>query len=396
MGKRQVLDVYIRIVNILLITALLALNLCYFIESKEVNIGFRRTSFFVPIEYISLITVCLSLILLLLDITNLITSHYFYKKEKIQEKAKLIKYQKAIDVQYKLIEKIASLYDNTVKCTNEKSEFFYNMSHELKTPITVILGAIQLIEQNRVPLEYDRRKSSKHIVTIKQNCYRLLRLINNMLDLSRIESGYIKSNMVNCNIVYLIEEICQSVIPYSDQKSITLEFDTMEEEIITAVDVDKIERIILNLLSNAIKYTNKGGKISVVVSREGENVYISVKDTGIGIPKDKQKSVFERYQQVDSSLTKGIDGCGLGLSIVKSFVELHGGSIKVNSEPNMGSEFKISLPIKLVETTDCDTPKCVKDNQRRIIEAINIEFSDIYNIAAENPIKVVNSAAINR
>jgi len=353
-------------------------------------------SFFVPIEYISLITVCLSLILLLLDITNLITSHYFYKKEKIQEKAKLIKYQKAIDVQYKLIEKIASLYDNTVKCTNEKSEFFYNMSHELKTPITVILGAIQLIEQNRVPLEYDRRKSSKHIVTIKQNCYRLLRLINNMLDLSRIESGYIKSNMVNCNIVYLIEEICQSVIPYSDQKSITLEFDTMEEEIITAVDVDKIERIILNLLSNAIKYTNKGGKISVVVSREGENVYISVKDTGIGIPKDKQKSVFERYQQVDSSLTKGIDGCGLGLSIVKSFVELHGGSIKVNSEPNMGSEFKISLPIKLVETTDCDTPKCVKDNQRRIIEAINIEFSDIYNIAAENPIKVVNSAAINR
>jgi len=202
--------------------------------------------------------------------------------------------------------------------------------------------------------------------------------------------------MVNCNIVYLIEEICQSVIPYSDQKSITLEFDTMEEEIITAVDVDKIERIILNLLSNAIKYTNPGGKISVVVSREGENVNISVQDTGIGIPEDKQKSVFERYQQVDSSLTKGIDGCGLGLSIVKSFVELHGGSIKVKSEPDMGSEFKISLPIKLVETTDCDTSKCVKDNQRRIIEAINIEFSDIYHIAAENSIQVVNSAAMNR
>lgn len=396
MGNRQVLDVYIRIINILLVATLLVLNLCLIIGSKEVNIDFKRIDFFVSIEYITLITACLSLILLIVNIIDFIKNLYSNRKDKVQEKRKLNEYQKEIDVQYKVLEKIASLYDDTVKCTNEKSEFFYNMSHELKTPITVILGAIQLIEQNNIPPEYDRRKSSKHITTIKQNCYRLLRLINNMLDLSRIESGYIKSNMVNCNIVYLIEEICQSVIPYADQKSITLEFDTMEEEIITSVDVDKIERIILNLLSNAIKYTKPGGKISVLVSSRGDYVDISVQDTGIGIPKDMQKSVFERYQQVDSSLTKGIDGCGLGLSIVKSFVELHGGSIKVKSEPNMGSEFIISLPIKLIETPDCNTSKCAKDNQMRIIEAINIEFSDIYQTAAENTIQIVKSAAINR
>lgn len=396
MDNKHVLDVYVRIINILVVAALLILNLGYFIAARKVGIGLGRSIFFIPIEYITLVEICLILALLIVNIIVIIKDLSSGKKEKILEKVKLNKYKKEIDVQYKVLEKIASLYDSTIKCTNEKSEFFYNMSHELKTPITVILGAIQLIEQNNIPLQYDRRKSSKHLATIKQNCYRLLRLINNMLDMSRIESGYIKSNMVNCNIVYLIEEICQSVIPYADQKSITLLFDTMEEEIITAVDVDKIERIILNLLSNAIKYTQPGGKISIIVSSKMNKVDICVKDTGIGIPKHMQKSVFERYQQVDSSLTKGIEGCGLGLSIVKSFVELHDGSIKVKSEPNVGSEFHISLPITLAETSYNNTSDSAKDNQRRIIEAINIEFSEIYHIAAENSLHVVNSAAINR
>lgn len=396
MGNKQVVDVYIKIINIWVFAVLLILNLCSIIASGKFDLGFNQTAFHMPTVQFKLIEICLVSILLIVNIITIVKDSSIIKKIMALERIKMNKYQKEIDLQYKVLEKIASLYDSTVKFTNEKSEFFYNMSHELKTPITVILGAIQLIEQNKVPLQYDRRKSSKHITTIKQNCYRLLRLINNMLDMSRIESGYIKSNLVNCNIVYLIEEICQSVIPYAAQKSITLEFDTMEEEIITAVDVDKIERIILNLLSNAIKYTNPGGKISVMVSGKANKVEICVKDTGIGIPKDKQKSVFERYQQVDSSLTKGIDGCGLGLSIVKSFVELHGGSIKVKSEPNVGSEFHITLPVKHVETSCCNTSNCVKDNQRRIIEAINIEFSEIYQIAAENSIHVVNPAAINR
>lgn len=337
-----------------------------------------------------LIQICLLVLLLLITIIIIKRDVAYAKNNQTQEEVVLDKYQKEIDVQYKVLEKIASLYDDTIKCTNEKSEFFYNMSHELKTPITVILGAIQLIEQKKAPMEYDRRRSSKHITTIKQNCYRLLKLINNMLDLSRIESGYIKSNMVNCNIVYLIEEICQSVIPYAEQKSLTLEFDTMEEEIITSVDVDKIERIVLNLLSNAIKYTEPGGKISIFVSSRFDKVHICVQDTGIGIPKDMQTSIFERYQQVNSSLTKGIEGSGLGLSIVKSFVELHGGSIKVKSEPNVGSKFHICLPIKHIETLGCSSTNCVKDS-KKIIEAINIEFSEIYHISTEKEVKALSS-----
>ncbi|OPZ91117.1 MAG: Sensor histidine kinase TodS [Firmicutes bacterium ADurb.Bin419] len=390
MDNKPVSHVYIKIINILIIAVLLILNLSSFIASKEVNICFIQNILFVQHIYNKLIEISLIGVLLLINIISFRKDLVSNKKIEAQEEVELNKYQKEIDVQYKVLEKIASLYDNTVKCTNEKSEFFYNMSHELKTPITVILGAIQLIEQKKGPIEYDRRKSSKHITTIKQNCYRLLRLINNILDLSRIESGYIKSNMVNCNIVYLIEEICQSVIPYAEQKSLTLEFDTMEEEIITAVDVDKIERIILNLLSNAIKYTKPGGKISVVVSSRFEKVHICVQDTGIGIPKDMQKSVFERYQQVDSSLTKGIEGSGLGLSIVKSFVQLHDGSVKLKSEPNIGSEFHIFLPIKHIETASNIITSCGKDSQR-IIEAINIEFSEIYHVAAETAIKVVGS-----
>ncbi len=395
MGIKQVSKIYIRVINIIFITFLLILNLASFIALKECSL-YNVHAFFSQFTYTIVIEVVLLGVLFFINVLSFRRHSSHAKKHERDEDLELDKYQKEIDVQYKVLEKIASLYDSTVKCTNEKSQFFYNMSHELKTPLTVILGAIQLIEQKNSYIEVDRRKSSKHITTIKQNCYRLLRLINNMLDLSRIESGYIKSNMVSCNIVYLIEEITQSVIPYAEQKSLSLEFDTMSEEIITSVDIDKIERIILNLLSNAIKYTNPGGKISINISEKNNKVHIIVKDTGIGIPKHMLNSVFERYQQVDSSLTRGIEGSGLGLSIVKSFVELHGGNIKIKSEENIGSEFHVILPIKHIENSVSCVPETEHNNQLRIIEAINIEFSEIYHIAAGATIKVVNSAAINR
>jgi len=288
-------------------------------------------------------------------------------------------FQRELEEKNELIRNLTSLYEKNIKSSSQKSEFFYNMSHELKTPLSVILGAIQLISQ-KYPLDgNDRRKSTRHLITIKQNCYRLLRLINNILDISRIDSGYIKTNMVNCNIVYLVEDITSSVIPYVEQKGLTLEFDTLEEEIITAVDVDKIERIILNLLSNAVKFTNPGGKITVKVAKKFNKVIIKVKDTGIGIPKNMQAAIFERYRQVKNGLTAEIEGSGIGLSIVKSFVALHNGVIKVRSKENKGSEFIISLPIQLCEENQWHDPNG-QNSQSRIIEAINIEFSDIYSM----------------
>lgn len=283
-----------------------------------------------------------------------------------------------LESQKKLIESVSVLYKNIMEDYKLKTEFFSSISHELKTPLTVILGAIQLIDQSK-PLHFDeKRKSSKHFTAIKHNCYILLRLINNILDITKIESGYIKISFVNCNIVYLIEEITQSVAPYAKNKGITLEFDTESEEIYTAVDIDKVERIILNLLSNAIKFTPTGGLITVKVGKSENNVAISVKDTGPGIPKNMQSYVFDRFNQVNSSLTRESEGTGIGLSLVKSFVSLHKGKVELISEENKGCEFIVELPIFTCEQDELDGVY-IKNCQNKIVEAINIEFSKIYS-----------------
>lgn len=276
----------------------------------------------------------------------------------------------------KEIKKLSELNSNLIRKNKYKTEFFSNISHELKTPISIILGAIQLIERKGLNPE-DGRRNIKELNIIKVNCYRLLRLVNNILDMTRIDSGYVRDKLSNCNIVYLVEEITQSTVPYAEQKNITVEFDTECEEIITAVYVDKIERIILNLLSNAIKFTPEGGRITVRVSKKDKKALISVKDTGPGIPRNVQKDIFKRFYQVGTD-SLNCKGSGIGLSLVKSFVELHKGSIKVISKENKGSEFIVELPIKPLQENKKDSAH-TKNEYSRIVEAINIEFSDMYS-----------------
>ncbi|HEX3029775.1 MAG TPA: HAMP domain-containing sensor histidine kinase [Clostridia bacterium] len=291
----------------------------------------------------------------------------------------IIEHQKAAENQHFLASKLSTLYNEALEYNKVKTEFFSNISHELKTPLSVILGAVQLMDQKTVI--DDRRKPNKHLKTIRQNCYRLVRLTNNILDITRIDSGYIKMNLVNYNIVSLIEEITQSVAPYAEQKGLTLIFDTEEEEIISSVDIDKIERIILNLLSNAIKFTAPKGKVLVNIQKGDNTFSISVKDEGLGIPADMQNMIFERFRQCDNSLTRFSEGSGIGLSLVKSFVELHSGNIKLISEENKGSEFIIELPIRLCEESSA-TESLEQNYRSRIIETIKIEFSDIYSTAS--------------
>ena len=134
--------------------------------------------------------------------------------------------------------------------------------------------------------------------SIRQNCYRLLRLVNNIIDISKMDYGYYNIELGNYNIISVVEDITMSILEYVNNKGIELIFDTEVEEEIIACDPDKIERIILNLLSNAIKYTKDGGKIYVSVEKDDENVYISVKDNGIGMPEKKLLTIFERYTQI--------------------------------------------------------------------------------------------------
>jgi anti-sigma regulatory factor (Ser/Thr protein kinase) len=159
------------------------------------------------------------------------------------------------------------------------------------------------------------------------------------------------------------------VAPYAKNKGITLEFDTESEEIFTAVDIDKVERIILNLLSNAIKFTPTGGFITVKVGKSENNVAISVKDTGPGIPKNMQAYVFDRFNQVNSSLTRESEGTGIGLSLVKSFVSLHKGKVELISEENKGCEFIVELPIFMCEQDKLDSIY-IKNCQNKILKDI--------------------------
>lgn len=257
------------------------------------------------------------------------------------------------------------------------TEFFSNISHELKTPINVILSAIQLLMIKCVDdSSVYNEKTAKLLNVIKQNGYRLIRLVNNLLDMSKFDSGFLKLNLCNENIVSIVEDITLSVADYIKSKGVNIIFDTEVEEVLMAVDCDKIERIILNLLSNAIKFTNSGDDIFVFVKDEEETVKISVKDTGVGIPEDKLKIIFDRFGQVEKTLTRNKEGTGIGLSLVKNLVEIHGGSISVNSEVGEGSEFIVELPVTLIDEKEENL--CSPYYSSGKVDNILVEFSDIY------------------
>lgn len=260
-----------------------------------------------------------------------------------------------------------------------QDEIFANISHELKTPLNVIFSTNQLIEFycKDDSLEDNKEKISKSIDIIKQNCYRFTKLINNIVDISKMNSGFFKLNLSNENIVNITEDIVQSVSDYIKVKGLNIVFDTNTEEKIIACDPDKIERIILNLISNAIKFTNASGSIFINLNDKGDNVEILIKDTGIGMDKKHLNKIFKRFHQIDKSLSRNAEGSGIGLYLVSSLVKLHGGKISVDSEVGKGSTFKVVLPAKTVE--DVEVIGIIKPANNKI-EMINIEFSDIYSI----------------
>ncbi|WBL47264.1 ATP-binding protein [Clostridium estertheticum] len=275
------------------------------------------------------------------------------------------------------------LLDETILSETLKTEFFSNLSHELRTPLNIILCTLQLLDTYTTGSEVNEkeRKFKQYIGIMKQNCYRQLRLVNNMIDITKLDAGFFNLHLQNCNIVNVVESVTMSVAEYIKTKSIKLIFDTDIEECIMSCDPEKIERVILNLLSNSIKFTRSGGSMKVNMYDKGKNIIISIKDTGIGIPPDKLNIIFDRFRQVDRSLTRKQEGSGIGLSIVKSLVELHGGTISVRSEYGKGTEFIIILPI-IVLPKDNDIFEVFEfesESQERI-ERIDIEFSDIYSL----------------
>lgn len=275
-----------------------------------------------------------------------------------------------IDAQEKHVNKILE-YDKA------KNEFFANISHELRTPLNIIFSTSQLFSfYLKDSKDEVLHKLDQYNNTIRQNCYRLLKLVNNIIDINKLDYGFLDLNLQNANIVQVVEDITLSTVDYINSKNKSIIFDTDNEEIITAIDPQHMERIILNLISNAVKFTREEDLITVTVLDKVDHVQITVQDTGIGIHSEEQEKIFERFKQVDPVLSRKHEGSGIGLSLVKSLVELHKGTINVTSSYGIGTTFSISLPIIKV---DGDINNLNKFETNNSVEKIEIEFSDIYS-----------------
>ena len=346
------------------------------------------------------------------NITMDIEKNYFYNYEcKIEEKLNFnsVKYIYLLKINNNLLGCIHIYYENKPKKINEefikyiciilsfikdkknlkhaveieslKSEFFANLSHEFKTPLNIILSTVQLVMNYiEVNNEYPNYNMfNKCLSNIKQNSYRILKIANNLIDMSKIDGNFYSINMGNYNIVEVVENIVQSLAEYMKDNKRNIIFDTIEEEIITACDPDQIERIILNVLSNAMKFTSHGGNIYVdmEVNDRCNKVIIKISNDGEKINFEDRLRIFERFTQSESLLTRRAEGTGIGLTLVKSLVKLHNGEVYVNTEFEEGTQFCIELPIRKM--------KNFKNNNVREksivskVEKFNIEFSDIYN-----------------
>lgn len=278
-------------------------------------------------------------------------------------------------------QKLKIKYKEIKEVEKAKGQFFANLSHEIKTPINIIYSCVQLLDINKEEGEKSLWNSyNKYDNTIKQNCYRLLRLVNNLVDITKIDSGYMNLNFVNYEIVGLVEDITLSIVPYVESKNINVLFDTFIEELEIRCDPESIERVILNLISNAVKFTNNDGNICVLMDADDNYVTIRVKDDGVGVSKDVQEEIFKRFVQEDKSFNRKKEGSGIGLALVKSLVELHDGQVYLESNVEKGSEFVVKLPNVRIENEEENDNKVMDADNKPLVQKIHIEFSDIYEL----------------
>jgi signal transduction histidine kinase len=224
-----------------------------------------------------------------------------------------------------------------------KNTFLSTVSHELRTPLTTIRAFLEpLLEHVGTPnLEMQR----DFLTVIDEQSLKLRRLIDSMLDLTQLESGRFRMNREPFNLTALIEEVILALRPMADAKKIAIMSESAAAEIIVEADRGLMKRVFSNLGLNAIKFTHEGGRVTVRSTIEGRAVRIQVEDTGIGIAKEEIGRIFDKFYQIDNSLSREYPGAGLGLTVSKSIVEWHGGEIQADSEAGSGSRFTVLLPV---------------------------------------------------
>ena len=221
-----------------------------------------------------------------------------------------------------------------------KSHFFANISHEFRTPLTLIIGQIEMLLETDV-----NQKEKQKLESVNRNAERLLELINQLLDLSKLEAGKMQLDAEPLNIVSFLKNLLYSFESLAESKNIILNFSSVHSDIQISFDADKMEKVFFNLFSNAFKFTDPGGRIDLsIVIKKSRFVEIKLKDSGIGIPEDRLNHIFDRFYQVDTSNTRNYEGTGIGLSLAYELIKLHNGTIKVESAVGVGTEFIIQFP----------------------------------------------------
>lgn len=255
--------------------------------------------------------------------------------------------QRTIELNKKLAEN-EELYSKLLENEKYKNNYFVNLSHELRTPLNIIVSTEKLIENLNEREEHIPKEKLKHYIgTMKRNSSRLTNLIDNIIYTSRIEAGNYNLDIEKHDIIYIVEESILSMKKIVEKKGIELIIEPDIEEKIIECDRLKIEKSIKNIMSNAVKYTDKGGKINVSIWDLQNYVEISIRDTGIGIEPKNHKAIFDRLGQTYTNTSEEYGGNGLGLTLTRQLIELHGGSIRVESKLGEGSDFIIILPVKV-------------------------------------------------
>lgn len=269
---------------------------------------------------------------------------------------------------------LLSILTESIKRNTRQENFLLNISHDLRAYLNVILSITQVIDYGCVSIT--DKKIIEYIHIIKRNSYKMLRLINNLIDTTKLENNYYVLHKKNVDIVSMVEFTVSCVDKYAKQKDIQLIFDTNEEECIMGVDPEAIDRIIMNLLSNAIKFSHSNTNIYIDIFVLNNEVKISIKDEGPGIATEYQEKIFNRFYQMEHDRNKDVIGSGIGLDLVHYLVKSMDGEIILNSQEGKGAEFVIILPIKIVKEEESH---CLNDEKSNKIQMLEVEFSDIYN-----------------
>ena len=245
---------------------------------------------------------------------------------------------------------VERLKNEAEKANRAKSMFLANMSHELRTPLNAIIGYSEIVQEEIDDLESPLEQVSEDLKKIQSSGEHLLSLINQLLQLSKVESGKVELIPTEFKLKDLINRVVPICAPVVEENHNIIEFNVENHTGLLRNDIEKLSQVIINLVANAAKFTKKG-KISVTFydqkDKNGKQTVIEVKDTGVGIKHTHLARIFKEFEQVDQSMKKEYEGTGLGLAISKKFINLMAGDIEVESEPNVGSLFRITIPSKI-------------------------------------------------